>query len=120
LNMKKILLFIMLFVMSLSIIGAEEKINRKIIITTQEWKPYSYEKGNGEIGGIATEVIEKVLREMGIKYQIMIYPWARAQIMVKNGDADAFYAASKNAERDSYVCSHIQHSGIAKVVLVFG
>lgn len=101
-NTRKILVMFLLFIMSLPIIGVEEKINGKIIITTQEWKPYNYKKENGKVGGIATEIIEKVLDEMKVEYQITIYPWARAQMMVKNGDADAFYAASVNSERDSY------------------
>jgi polar amino acid transport system substrate-binding protein len=57
---------------------------------------------NGEIGGIATDIIKKVLNEMQVNYHIEIYPWARAQAMVKNGEADAFYSASRNATRDNY------------------
>lgn len=85
-----------------SSVYSADAINRKLIITTQEWAPYHYKLPDGQVGGEATEVVKKVLDEMGIKYEITIYPWARAQAMVKNGLADAFFAASWSEERGSY------------------
>ena len=91
----------LLLLMQLSAFAAG-KLTRKLIITTQEWKPYNYRLADGRVGGEATEILIDVLKEMGVDYQITIYPWSRAQLMVKDGQADAFYAASRNAERDSY------------------
>ena len=59
--------------------------NRKLIITTQEWAPYHYRLPNGEVGGEATEVVKRVLDEMGIKYEITGSP-------VKSSDSKVLYA----------------------------
>lgn len=83
-------------------IYSKEKKDIMIKINTQEWEPYNFKLEDGSVGGIATEIIEKVLNEMEVNYHIEVYPWARAQAMVKNGEADAFYTASRNSERDSY------------------
>lgn len=100
--MKAYLCAIFLSICCVSNAFSADALNRKMIITTQEWAPYHYRLANGEVGGEATEVVKKVLDEMGIEYEITIYPWSRAQAMVRDGDADAFYAASWNEERGSY------------------
>ena len=83
-------------------VHAAGKLSRTLIVTTQEWKPYNFRLDDGTVGGDATAVIRNVLKEMGVDCHITIYPWARAQQMVKDGHADAFYAASRNSERDAY------------------
>lgn len=100
--MKNYALLVTLWICGFSNAFSAEGINRKMIITTQEWAPYHFKLPNGEVGGEATEVVKKVFDEMNIKYEITIYPWARAQAMVKEGEADAFFAASWNEERSSY------------------
>jgi ABC-type amino acid transport substrate-binding protein len=45
---------------------------------------------------------------MGVQYEIKVYPWARAQVLVENGQADAFYSASQNSKRDAYAIASEQ------------
>ena len=94
-----------MFILSIFFVTAiysKEKKDIMIRINTQEWEPYNFKLEDGKVGGIATEIIEKVLNEMKVNYHIEIYPWARAQAMVESGESDAFYAASRNSKRDSY------------------
>jgi polar amino acid transport system substrate-binding protein len=91
-----------LYLLILSSVTYADKINRPIIITTQNWKPYNYESTNSNIEGIATEILIKTLNNMSVEYSIKIYPWARAQYLVEIGEADAFYSASINEKRNSY------------------
>ncbi len=72
-------------------------------LTTHELPPYSYrDTAQQRLSGIAVEVVDCVMRRMGQPYDVQVLPWARAQKLVQQGDADGFFAASRNSERDSY------------------
>lgn len=43
-----------------------------------------------------------MLDRLGLRYRIVFLPWRRAQEDVRAGRADAFFAASRSAERDEY------------------
>lgn len=46
-------------------------------VVTENWRPYNYFE-DGEVKGIATEMLKKVLDNTDIDYQIEVLPWARA------------------------------------------
>jgi polar amino acid transport system substrate-binding protein len=97
--MKKLVLFLSLIFTF--IVSNGQNLSRPLIINTQEWAPYNYSV-NGKVTGSATEILKNTLNDMGVQYEIKVYPWARAQYLVENGQADGFYTASKNAKRDAY------------------
>lgn len=97
---KKFTLLVLLFLFITPFVYSQEEFTMKI--TTQEWEPYNFRMEDNSIGGIATEIVKKVLDDMNVNYEIDIYPWARAQALVEAGKADAFYVASKNISRDIY------------------
>lgn len=72
-----------------------------IIITTQIWPPYQTFE-NDSLGGDATETLREIFDSLNIPYRINVYPWKRAQLLVQNGEADAFFLASQNEKRDAY------------------
>ncbi len=90
------ILFSLLF--TISSVAAE----RHIILTSQDLSPLGCYDKNGTYDGIAVRVVRHALEKMDVAYEILVYPWARAQVEVKAGRADAFFAGSKNAERESY------------------
>lgn len=62
--------------------------------------PYMHED-NGKISGIGVELVEKIMREAGLPYVLkMGSNYGKAVFDVKNGNADGFFLASQNAERD--------------------
>lgn len=73
----------------------------EIRLTTQEWPHYQYYQ-NGVLQGEAVDVVRCVMDKMGWEYDIEVLPWKRAQMYVKNGRADGFFAASRNDSRDKY------------------
>ncbi|WP_417454008.1 substrate-binding periplasmic protein [Kiloniella sp.] len=96
-NRLSILQTVVMTFFSSAVIAAEP-----VIITTHELPPYSYFDEENNFTGIATTVLECVLHKLEKPYKIQVVPWKRAQILVQNHEADGFYAASKNAFRDSY------------------
>ena len=73
-----------------------------LVICTCEWPPYEYTE-NGKTLGFATEVIEKVLPQMGYSPQIKFMPWKRAVEMVKNGNADGIFSISYKDTRAEFL-----------------
>lgn len=66
-----------------------------------EWAPYHIDTGEGA-DGLAVRALSCIMARMNQPYTIRKMPWARAQAMTKSGQLDGFFAASQNAERDSY------------------
>lgn len=84
--------------------------NEKIILTTHNLCPYgcypehtaddNYTQDN--FTGIAVDVVKCALNTMDISLELIVLPWPRAQMYVKENIADGFFAASQNKERDQY------------------
>lgn len=68
-----------------------------------DFAPFSQLDGNGQVHGMFVDAADSILRDklgQGIDHQA--YPWARAQAMVRGGDADGFMTVP-TPERLSYV-----------------
>ncbi|WP_229427127.1 substrate-binding periplasmic protein [Massilia atriviolacea] len=62
-----------------------------------------YERANGEFSGMAVEIIRAIAGELGQPVYFELYPWARAQSMVAQGQADILVGPYKSPERlDSF------------------
>jgi polar amino acid transport system substrate-binding protein len=82
----------------------------KVILTTHNLYPYgSYPPGEKEkviageaFEGVAVDRVRCILKKMDTPLEVQVVPWRRAQILVKRGDADGFFAASQNDSRDEF------------------
>jgi polar amino acid transport system substrate-binding protein len=68
---------------------------------TSEYPPYEY-LSNGEVVGEDTRIIRQVLSAMGYRANIRVLPWARAETLVKSGQADMLYSLTFSAARDKH------------------
>ena len=67
-----------------------------------DYKPYSWKADNGKMHGIIIDILDECLHNrMGIDITHTGYPWARAQLFVKVGSADAFVTIP-TPERKTY------------------
>lgn len=66
-----------------------------------DYPPYEYVE-NGEIKGIAVEILEETFRLMDKELKIEIYPWARSIEMFKDGEADGIFTFFKTPEREKF------------------
>lgn len=57
------------------------------VVFMEDLEPLCWEE-NGEPMGLQPEIAQYVLSKLGIKTQYLFLPWARAQHMVENGEAD--------------------------------
>ncbi|MEH6345438.1 MAG: transporter substrate-binding domain-containing protein [Bermanella sp.] len=71
-------------------------------VYAQGYLPFSWSDENGKAQGAEVDFINEILtKRMGIKVSHHIYPWARAQSLVKKGSADAFVTIP-NSKRRQY------------------
>lgn len=74
----------------------------EVNLNTHNLAPYSTYI-DGKISGTAVEVLRCTEKKLEYTaFIISVYPWKRAQHMVKSHASDGFFAASHSAERDEY------------------
>lgn len=75
-----------------------------ITLAAGNWPPYSFlSEENNAVSGLSADIIKNVLSNMGVSIsQNHIYPWARAELEVFNGNIDAVYTASFNEQRSQH------------------
>nr|WP_289848874.1 transporter substrate-binding domain-containing protein [Paraglaciecola arctica] len=56
---------------------------------------------NGQITGLASDIISQIMSSMDMPYKIIIVPWKRAQTMIENGQADVIIGPYKTAKREA-------------------
>ncbi len=83
----------------------------KVILTTHNLYPYgSYPidkqfqtiVADETFTGLAVDLVRCVFKKMDIPIEIQVVPWKRAQMYVKKGLADGFFAASQEDSRDEF------------------
>lgn len=100
--MLKTMYIVFFFVSILCIELFAEKVDSSVVlqIVTEEWRPYSYEE-NGEVKGIAADIVRKILERAEIPYSLKMYPWARSYKMVQEKSNVLIFAMVRTAERES-------------------
>jgi len=67
---------------------------------TDDWAPYEFRQEK-ELTGYSIEVVQHVFKQMGIEIaSLQLFPWARAEWMVFNGELDALFSGTKSQERE--------------------
>ena len=100
---------------------ATEKQLQSLSFATALIEPYQALDEHGELGGLALPIISCVMNKLDTAFTIEVLPWARAQKNVELGVHDAFFVASRNAERDAYAkASEPLFSGLRSWVFRLG
>ncbi len=95
--MKRAALFLVFFLMATPLYSQDTM----RLVYFNNFPPYSWEENN-QMQGILVDVLtEAIQNRMGISVFHQGYPWARAQRMVRDGEADAF-ATVPTSERQEY------------------
>lgn len=86
------------FLLYCSLAHAQDKQSYNII--TEQWPPFNYQE-KGELKGYATEIIQLVMKELGVTDKITILPSARALITLNSRPRTIFYSFIKTPEREN-------------------
>lgn len=71
-------------------------------LVSLEYPPY-IEVIDGEVTGIAVNLVEEIFQTLDQPINIEVLPWARAIAYVKQGRADAIFTAFKTKERELFL-----------------
>jgi polar amino acid transport system substrate-binding protein len=74
----------------------------KIRFVTLEFAPFIY-GDNQPVAGPGRDIIAAVCAEAELECSYDIYPWRRAQELMKNGDADAMMVIGHNPKREEWI-----------------
>ncbi len=91
--MRKLFIFFLLCTANLLIYSQE------ITIVTEDFPPYNYEE-DGLAKGLSTEVVQAVLLELGLRAEIIFYPWARAYKYAQAEKNYLIYSIGRIPERE--------------------
>lgn len=92
--MKKLILCITFFIMSVSYISANE-----IEVVTEKYPPFQWYE-NGEIIGPSADIVEAMIKRVGMKYSVDMYPWARAYHIALNRENVLIYSITRSPKRE--------------------
>lgn len=87
----------------------------KLLVVTEQWRPYNYTNEQGEIVGRATKKIKEILEQAGIDYEIKMYPWVRAMKVAQSRPNTLIYSIYRNPEREAlfeWACPLIRPVGV--------
>ncbi|MGY5450685.1 substrate-binding periplasmic protein [Agarivorans sp. MS3-6] len=69
-------------------------------MTIDSWPPYMFFE-DGQLSGIATDIVEATFKKAGLELDIDVYPWARAYQIALNQEGTLIYMLYRTAERES-------------------
>ena len=90
------LMFVFIFLCS------QTQASDKIRFVTLEFAPFIYSE-NQKVAGPGHDVIAAVCVEANIECSYDIYPWRRAQNLMKSGDADGTMVIGRNPKREEWI-----------------
>ncbi len=73
---------------------------QKLTIYTEEFPPYNFSE-DGKIVGVSTEVVENVMKQARLDYEMAIYPWARTYKYAKDRPNSLIFSISRRAKREA-------------------
>jgi polar amino acid transport system substrate-binding protein len=83
----------------LAVMGLQAHAGDPLRIVTEEFPPYNMTQ-NGKITGLATEVLQAVLKEINIQGTIQSMPWARAYEVAQGPDTVLIYSITRTPARE--------------------
>lgn len=87
--------FLLLVLACISLAGRADEIR----IVTEELPPYNMTQ-DGRITGMSTDVVQAVLKEIGVHAIIQSMPWARAYDIALNSENVLIYSITRTAQRE--------------------
>lgn len=94
----------LIVLLSFSSVGYANDENRPLLIVVDPWPPYVIgNEGELATGGIFVEKAREIFDQIGLPYEIRLFPWKRCLQMIQDGNADFILGMTFNEDRLSYV-----------------
>lgn len=70
-------------------------------LVTFEYPPYEYTE-NGEVKGMAVDIVREAFKLMNHEASIEVLPWPRCQVLFERGEVDGIFTFFQNDERQAF------------------
>ena len=70
-------------------------------LVTFEYPPYEYTE-NGEVKGMAVDIVRAAFKWMNHDVSIEVYPWSRCQMLFERGEVDGIFTFFQNDARQAF------------------
>lgn len=70
-------------------------------IMTEEYPPYNYTDGDGELTGFSTEVVQELCRRLGHHEKIEVLPWSRAYHILEITNRTLLFSMARTDMREN-------------------
>ena len=87
-------------------------------VDDNSFAPYIYSNEKSQPQGLFHEIVNEAFLRLGINYKLNLYPWARAQQMLKVGKADGMVTIATSERLKSFVASNAIFTESLKVFYV--
>ena len=71
-----------------------------LIVYTENYPPYNYLDGAGEVQGVSTKRVRQVLDAAGLSYSIRLVPWSRAVLYATTRENTLIYTITRTPSRE--------------------
>jgi len=95
--MKTLRFFIVILFFSASSISLFAE---KLVFFTEEFPPYNYTQ-DLKHQGVSVEILEAMMKKVGMKYKIISLPWARAYKRSQEKENSFIFSITRNAKREN-------------------
>lgn len=75
---------------------------KRIVLGADSYTPYQYEE-NGELKGMAVDIVREAFKRMGYSVEIKVLPWSRVLKSAEDGTVDAIFSSFYIEERSAYM-----------------
>lgn len=89
--------FLLSAVISLGALTAQAT---ELTLTTEDYPPFNYGK-DGQVVGLATDIVKKLMERTGTKGSFALYPWQRAYTMAQEDPNTCVYTMARTEAREA-------------------
>ncbi len=75
--------------------------DESLTIITENWPPYNYAE-NGEVKGFSTEIVQSILKDLKLSFEIQILPGARGEKLLAEGSRVMNFSLFRTAARENH------------------
>lgn len=75
---------------------------RPLVIVTSPFSPYQYED-DGEVKGIAVEMLDRIMTNIGVDYTFELIPFTRALKLAEIGEVDGLWGVAYKEDRSGFL-----------------
>lgn len=89
--------FVLLWILTVTVVNADEN---PWLVVTEYLPPFQYPTSDGRVAGTMTTAVKEIIQKSSLEADIVILPWARAELMARTRPNTLIYSILRTKERE--------------------